>query len=354
MRSFLIGAWQRTALSRNAPLCIKPAQVRTIARTCTRAPFRPVVSKPIHTFLPFDLDDAAAYRVWRGWKLSAYPRSAQDLLVPVHDPFRLTGAEHAAILQRVRKANMAIYRLTAAAADKAAIRALGLQFGLNSLDMNLRADEDSITTITVQPQAEGTHYIPYTDKPLNWHNDGYYNTPAEQVRGIVMHCVAEAASGGDNLFLDPEIAYILLRDENPEYIRVLMQPDVMTIPANVEQGSELRGEQTGPVFSVDLRTGGLHMRYTARTRSIRWKEDVTVHEALGFLRDLLDSDNRWVIRHHLQAGQGIICNNVLHKREAFSDGGTFKRVLYRARYHERIQSTVAGPDCYGEGNALVE
>jgi hypothetical protein len=43
----------------------------------------------------------------------------------------------------------------------------------------------------------------------------------------------------------------------------------------------------------------------------------------------------------LRAGQGIICNNVLHKREAFADDAAAgqQRLLYRARYHERIRGT---------------
>ncbi len=303
----------------------------------------------ISRFQPFELSNDVDYQSWRAWKLAGYPRRAEQLLVPVRDPQRLSAAEHAAILGHCRKANMAIYQVTGArAAGKPAIRGLGRQFGLESLDMNLRADEDSITTITVMPESTGTHYIPYTNKALNWHTDGYYNPPQEQVRAIVMHCAAEADRGGDNLFLDPEIAYILLRDENPGFIRALMQPDVMTIPANVEQGREIRAAQSGPVFSLEKSSHALHMRYTARSRSIVWKGDAIARNAVEFLRELLDGDSPWLIRHRLQAGQGIICNNVLHKREAFADHGARKRVLYRARYHERIHATVAGADCYGE------
>jgi hypothetical protein len=302
----------------------------------------------VRVFQPFDLSNEAAYRDWRDWKLAACPRTVGDLLVPLRDPRRLTPAERAAILQRCRQANMALYQVSGEPVDKAALRALGRQFGLEHLDMNLRADEDSITTITVLPEQAGTHYIPYTSKPLNWHTDGYYNPPGEQVRGIVMHCAVEAASGGANLFLDPEIAYIRLRDENPGFVRVLMQPDVLTIPANLEQGIELRAAQSGPVFSLEKHTHALHMRYTARTRSIVWKDDPLVRQAVAFLHDLLDTGSPWHIRCHLRAGQGIICNNVLHKREAFVDAGSNQRVLYRARYHDRIHDTVAGPDCYGE------
>jgi alpha-ketoglutarate-dependent taurine dioxygenase len=297
----------------------------------------------IHTFddfQPFRFDRNDDYAAWREWKLAHYPASIAELMVPVQDPARLTEQEHQAILACCRKANMAIYRVVGGQpADKAAIRELGRQFGLQRLDMNLRADEDSITSIRLVPESDATHYIPYTDHALNWHTDGYYNRLDEQVRGIVMHCVSAAASGGGSLFLDPELAYLLLRDENPDYVRVLMQPDAMTIPANVESGTEIRPAQSGPVFSVENATRSLHMRYTARTRSIEWKDDPVMPMATGFLSELLNGASDCIFRHRLQAGEGIICNNVIHGREAFRDGDGSVRLLYRARYHDRIKGT---------------
>ncbi|MCK5481766.1 MAG: TauD/TfdA family dioxygenase [Gammaproteobacteria bacterium] len=300
------------------------------------------MSKTSNILQPFDLSDEHSYQRWREWKLADYPRAAQDLLVPVDNPMKLGGYEYDRILAHCRKANLAFYEIPAESpGGKEAIRALGHQFGLDRLDMNLRADEDSITSLRVLPEMQGTHYIPYTNRPLNWHTDGYYNRLDEQVRGIVMHCVSEPATGGENLFLDPEIAYILMRDENPDYIAALMQADAMTIPPNMEDGVEIRPQQTGPVFSVQESTGTLHMRYTARTRSIEWKDDRNTRLAAGFLTELVNSDSAYIFRYKLNAGQGIICNNVLHKREAFTDdaGTGTQRLLYRARYHDRIHDT---------------
>lgn len=301
----------------------------------------PAMNSP-QDFNPFDLANDRAYRHWREQKLDGYPTAAAALLVPVKDPARLDAAEAAAVLQRCCKTNMAIYQVSGtAAAGRDDIRSLGQRFGLQRLDTNLRADEDSITSLRVVPNTEGTHYIPYTNRPLNWHTDGYYNRLDEQVRGIILHCVTAAASGGDNLLLDPEIAYLLMRDEDPDYVAALMHPDAMIIPPNVEHGVELRPQQAGPVFSVEKRTAALHMRYTARTRSIEWRDDRNTRLAVGFLAELLDSDSAYIIRHRLESGQGVICNNVLHRREAFADaaGPGQQRLLYRARYHDRISGT---------------
>jgi alpha-ketoglutarate-dependent taurine dioxygenase len=173
---------------------------------------------------------------------------------------------------------------------------------------------------------------------------------------VVLHCVSAAAEGGEHVYLDHEIAYLLLRDENPDYLAALMQPDAMTIPANTEAGVEIRPAQTGPVFSVEPRSGSLHMRYTARTRSILWKDDRSTRMAVGFLTELLGGESAFLFHHRLRPGEGIICNNILHKRTAFADdpetGRT--RLLYRARYYDRIRGTELNIIWSGAGHALVE
>jgi alpha-ketoglutarate-dependent taurine dioxygenase len=301
-------------------------------------------SKPTAGFGgPFDLADEGAYQAWRAHKLADYPTCPADLMVDVEDPFRLSGREAEAILARCRKANMALYRLRGKQhTDKALVRALGRQFGLHRLDNNLCADNDNVTSLRVMEAGRHTGYIPYTDRRLNWHTDGYYNLAGHQIRAIVMHCVSDAESGGESLLLDHELAYILLRDEDPRMVAALMAPDVMTIPPNVEGGVELRPAQTGPVFSVDSRAANLHMRYTARTRSIHWKTDGATRAAVQFLDELFtDGSSPYIFRHRLAPGQGVICNNVVHGRTAFKDDPTdgHRRLLYRTRYYDRIRGT---------------
>ena len=62
-------------------------------------------------------------------------------------------------------------------ADKDMPRALARQFGLARLDANWLADDDGISSVTVRGAAGGGDYIPYTDRPIRWHTDGYYNPP---------------------------------------------------------------------------------------------------------------------------------------------------------------------------------
>jgi hypothetical protein len=120
-----------------------------------------------------------------------------------------------------------------------------------------------------------------------------------------------------------------------------MQPNAMAIPPNIEKGEEIRAGMTGPVFSVDSVSGQLHMRYTARTRSIEWHDDPLTREASKCITDFLASDSPYIFHHRLTPGQGVLCNNVLHARTAFKDdaAGGKTRLLYRARYYDRISDT---------------
>ena len=67
---------------------------------------------------PFDLADDASYRRWRAWKLAHHPASVEALMVDVGDPRALTAAERAALLERIARANMALYRSPVVVADK--------------------------------------------------------------------------------------------------------------------------------------------------------------------------------------------------------------------------------------------
>ena len=156
---------------------------------------------------------------------------------------------------------------------------------------------------------------------------------------MILHCVQRAESGGENRLLDHELAYIALRDADPAHVRALMLADAMTIPARSEEGDIARGDQTGPVFSVDA-GGFLHMRYTARTRSIAWKDDPSVHAATEALQRILDSDPHVLVVRQ-EPGMGIVCNNVLHDRSAFADSPQRRRLVLRARYYERIDASAA-------------
>jgi alpha-ketoglutarate-dependent taurine dioxygenase len=274
---------------------------------------------------PFDLADESGYRAWRDARLAAEPR-------------HLTPGEIAALAARCARANMAIYSAPhLPAADKSLPRQLSQQLGLIRLEGNYLADEDGFSSITPARDEGGVRgeYIPYTHKPINWHTDGYYNALDRSILGMTLHCAQDAESGGENALLDHEIAYIQLRDVNPDYVAALMQPDAMTIPARMDEDNIARPEQSGPVFAVDPELGFLTMRYTARTRSIVWKGDAVTQAAVKSLADIL-AGSEYILTARLRPGMGLVCNNVLHTRNAFSDSPGHRRLLYRGRYYDRL------------------
>ena len=281
---------------------------------------------------PFDLDDERAYRDWRDGKLSGVSNRLE--VIELRDPRNLEATEREALLAGCARSNMAIYRSPATQEDKDIPRLLGRQLGLERLDGNFLADDDGISSITPGAGTRG-EFIPYTDRAIGWHTDGYYNPRSRRIRAMLLHCVRDAIEGGESALLDHELAYMLLRDENPEHVRALSAPDALTIPPRLEGETVARPAETGPVFSVDQPAGTLHMRYTARGVNIEWKDDAATLAARSALERIL-AESAHVFRLRLAPGMGIVCNNVLHARGAFRDAPQHRRLLYRARYYDRI------------------
>ncbi len=283
----------------------------------------------------FAATDQSDYQQWRADKLGS--ATGRVPVVAIRDPYQLTTEEVSALRRSCCHNNIVVYQLKdASQTDKSLVSALGEQIGLTHLDANLRADGDGISALHVTEQA-GNQYIPYTNKALSWHTDGYYNEPGAQVNAIIMHCAVAASSGGTNQLMDHELIYLMLRDENPAFVEALKHPQAMTIPANIESGKEIRAAQTGPVFSLHEASGRLHMRFSARKRNIQWRDDELTRQAVLRINEIL-ADASMISEVSLQPGQGIVCNNVLHNRSAFVDDAGCKRLLYRARYYDRVAS----------------
>ncbi|MCL4745478.1 MAG: TauD/TfdA family dioxygenase [Burkholderiaceae bacterium] len=297
---------------------------------------------------PFSLEDDRAYRAWRDWKLEHAPASAQALIVEVRDPKALSASEREAIVARCRVANMAVYASPARGDAREAVRLLGAQLGLRRLDANWLADEDGVSSLSTAGAGGAAvrgEYIPYTDRPIRWHTDGYYNPPERRIDAMVLHCARAAASGGENRVLDHEIAYIRLRELDPAHVAALVSADAMRIPQRAAvpgesgAGGKAREARTGPVFSLREPGGDLHMRYTARTRSIEWSGDEATRAAVAALSTLLAAETRHAHSLRMEPGMGLVCNNVLHDRSGFSDTNGQPRLMLRARYLDRIEGT---------------
>ena len=305
---------------------------------------------PVPADSPFHPENAHAFARWREWKLAAHPKTPAGMVVSLPD-FPATGpAEEEAILRLCARANMAIYdtgRRDGGDSPQLAeeLKAFAARFGLTSRERHRSMRDHELVDIRVATPEERPRqgFIPYTTRRILWHTDGYYKfgyPGARPIRAMILHCVRQAKEGGENELLDPEIAYLRLRDENPDYVRALMAPNAMTIPAFVEEDGSVRPESTGPVFWVDDQ-GNLNMRYTERSRNIVWADDPLLRKALDCLRALLHGgDEPFLFRVRLKPGQGLLCNNVLHTRTAFVDHEEpeKRRLYYRGRYANRVRA----------------
>ena len=89
------------------------------------------------------------------------------------------------------------------------------------------------------------------------------------------------------------------------------------------------------MFSID-EDGALHMRYTARTRSIEWKQDAATRDAAALIGEILaGSPHVWRVR--MEAGMGLVGRNVLHDRQAFEEEPDSPRLVLRARFTDAVR-----------------
>ena len=290
--------------------------------------------------LPVTAGRAACSARWRAQRLADWMADSRQtmaqLMVVIDDPAQLSGKERQALLDNCRRYNLSFYRLrrrhASAVSDKQTLLRLTTQLGLHRPLSNPCADADCISHI--KASSRGQQYIPYTNKALGWHTDGYYQQGEDAVLSFAMHCARPAAVGGDNHYVDPAALYALIANENPDYLSALRHPQAFSIPANTRAGDE-RAACSQAVFSFD-HDGHLRMRYTQRARNIRWRDDANTRKAVAFINEALDRPSRFRLRHKLKAGEGVIANNVLHKRSAFSEDPRRTRLLYRMRWPMRV------------------
>ncbi len=278
------------------------------------------------------------YREWRAARLMSAEVARSAGFVEIADLAHPSEAEKSELIRRCSAANLALYAIGESSDQRAALPHFAKAFALRIAEKHRSAGGDGIVALRESDAPGQKGYIPYSKRKMNWHTDGYYNAPDDRISAMVLHTERPADDGGSNQFLDHTIAFIRLMDENPDYVTALMHPQAMTIPANEEEGS-IRPASVGPVFFPDADTGEMQMRYTARTRSIEWRDDSLTREAVAFLQHVLETPDPMTISLRFGAGQGVLCNNVLHDRTGFDAKAAAHspRTVYRIRFHNRVK-----------------
>ncbi len=277
-----------------------------------------------------DLNDSLDQR------LDEYYQSIAQPAIEIEKPEHLQDHEYCAIRERVLGSNFALYRcLRPEAVTANHVLELCRQVGLTRLDRSSSTGANCLTRLQVT-RSSFKRFVPYTNRALNWHTDGYYNPADRRIRGMLLHCVTAAVAGGSNEFIDHRIVYRLLHRADPAFPAALSHHKTMTIPSDRDADGGYRPACSGPVF---WRTSGqLNMRYTSRRLHIVWRDDSLTREAVAALGEILDRRSDLVFRRRLKPGEGILSNNVLHRRDAFDDpaAGAKTRLIYRGRFHDRL------------------
>lgn len=281
----------------------------------------------------FNLDSSDDYQKWRDEKLASYPRNLGDLVVELGDMTAITDAEKAKIMERVELANMCVYTSGKAELSMDSLLRLGKQLGVSDTDKSRRhSNSDELTNSGILNQA-----IPFTTRHVRWHTDATYYGSDKTIQALFLLCQRPAIEGGSNKVLDHEIMYILLRDKNPEALRVLMTKDCFKYK-NPKTG-EIDDHLGGKVFWTNP-DGYLCHRFSFRKMDMAWSEDSDVRAAQDELESLMLNDLEYVIEGRLESGLGLVSNNVLHTREKLvdSEDPSNKRLLFRTRFYDRVNA----------------
>ena len=269
---------------------------------------------------------SAEFLRWAEEKEKNIPQNTDGISVNIHDINNVKISEIAKIKETINKYNSCIYSSKVALKTNTNLLKFAESVGMRTYDCN-NIESNEISTITPL-QNNKINYIPYTDKSLNWHTDGYYDK--KSIFSWLLHCVNPATQGGENYFLDHELAlreYILRNDD----VNNLMAEDALTIPESKETS---RSEISTYVFSFKNQYKKLHMRFSMRKDNIGTSPKA--NSAITKLREIIENDcAKYSLTYKLQKNEGIITNNILHGREAFKDDKV-KRKLLRIRSYERL------------------
>jgi alpha-ketoglutarate-dependent taurine dioxygenase len=282
------------------------------------------------------VSSADDYQFWRDEKLANATTNIENCLIEINNPKQLTQAEKNQITKLCSFNNFALFAIPEQHDYSSSIVNFNQQFGLNSFDNHLYAKDRGMAHITQSDKKDQAEFIPYTNQTIGWHTDGYYNAVENRIRAFSLFCISPAQSGGENQWLDHQMAYLLLREENPDVAKALTHPQAMSIPKHIVNGKVRRETSVGPIFFVDDKTQQLYMRYTQRKKNIKFHNSQEIKQAVAILDKCLASNTPYHFKHTMNANQGLICNNILHKRSAFIDNKDKPRLMLRGRYFNNI------------------
>ncbi|BBB24397.1 conserved hypothetical protein [Isorropodon fossajaponicum endosymbiont JTNG4] len=282
------------------------------------------------------LSNLDEYKRWRDNKLANANTKIETCLIEISNPFELTRSEKDRIKLFCQQNNFALFNIKQQDNYPQAIIAINKQLGLIDYDPHLYVQDQGLAHITQSVKKDQAEFIPYTDKAIGWHTDGYYNTIEQRIRAFSLFCVTPASRGGENQWIDQQMVYLQLRESNPDVAKALTHTQAMSIPEHVVNGVVRRKTSIGAIFFIDEPSSQLYMRYTQRKKNIKFLDAQKVKQAITILDAHLSATTEYHFSHTMTANQGMLCNNILHKRSGFIDNPLNPRLLLRGRYFNRL------------------
>ena len=287
-------------------------------------------AKKNHNFMNILDVNSDDYRRWRDRKLAGFTSDMDKLMVEIKNPHKLTESEINLSSTIINQSNLLFFELKEDNDDiKSSLMKLAKQFGMGNFEILESSEKSGLTKIEVSAESKvKSEYVPYTNKSLNWHTDGYYNEANDPILSWLLFCQSNSSSGGDNKFMDHEIAYILFNEQS-ENIRDLTDDKAFIIPENIHSG---RKAVSSYVFK--LLDEKLHMRFSMRQKNIIWRDNI--RESVELLKSIIRENESYQIKYKLEPNQGVISNNIIHMRTSFTNTTNKNRLLYRLRSKKRV------------------
>ena len=273
---------------------------------------------------------AEDYKRWKDNKLATFTKNLDELTVQITSPNAISKPEKSMVISLLENHNIVFFHIDRVKqTDKSTIKNFASQIGLSNYELDSQSDEDGLTEIKdIKTTEKLSEYVPYTTKELNWHTDGYYTDQKNSVLSWLLFCKTSAESGGINKYLDHEIAYILFNNKSKR-LEDLMLNDTCCIPENSITN---RKEVFNPVFM--FKNKRLHMKFSMRKKNIIWNKNSL--QAIDVLKSIIKDSSQYHITKKLDTGMGVITNNVIHMRTAFTNSRNKNRLLYRLRSKKRV------------------
>ena len=270
------------------------------------------------------------YKRWKDNKLQTFTKNLDELTVQITSPNAISKPEKSMVISLLENHNIVFFHIDKVKqTNKSTIKNFASQIGLSNYELDSQSDEDGLTEIKdIKTTEKLSEYVPYTTKELNWHTDGYYTDQKNSVLSWLLFCKTSAESGGINKYLDHEIAYILFNNKSKRLMD-LMLDDTCCIPENSITN---RKEVFNPVFM--FKNKRLHMKFSMRKKNIIWNKNSL--QAIDVLKSIIKDSSQYHITKKLDTGMGVITNNVIHMRTAFTNSRNKNRLLYRLRSKKRV------------------